>query len=257
MSVQAACCADFYAENWVQDLLGDSLHPGGIDLSRRLWRSLHMPPGAKVLDVACGTGTTAVMIAKESRARVVAIDFGGKNLARASTRAREARVATQIEFVEASATDMPLASSLFDAAICECAVSTFDDKPAAAVEIARVLRAGGKVAISDMVLTAPLPSDLAPILGPWTCVGDARPLSGYLEIFAAAGLGAISAENESETLHEMLRHIKRKLVVGGLMAGASGAPVSLTEMRDLLRRSRELVDAGTVQYWRVVFEKSP
>ncbi len=256
MSETAACCADFYEKDWVQELLGDSLHPGGIDLSRRLWRSLKLPVGARVLDVACGTGTTAVMMAKEGGARVVAVDFGPKNLARASDRAREMGVAKQLEFVEASALDMPLADNLFDAVICECAVSTFDDKPAAAAEFARVLKPGGLLGISDMALNEALPPDLGLILGPWTCVGDARNVDGYREIFADAGMEEVSADEETEALREMLRHIKRKVIaagLGGVIMGASGAPASIAEIRDLLRRSRALVDAGTVQYWRMIF----
>ena len=259
MSQTAACCADFYEMDWVQDLLGDSLHPGGLDLSRRLWKSLALPPGARVLDVACGTGTSAVMVAQEGGARVVAVDFGAKNLASASARARQAGVASQLEFVEASATHMPLADGLFDAVLCECAVSTFDDKAAAASEFVRLLKPGGLLGISDMAVEREIPSDLNRILGPWTCVGDARSVSGYRELFTAAGLTEMSADDETESLREMLRDLKRKLVVaglGGAIIGASGAPASLAEMRDLLKRARTLVDDGTVGYWRITFRKS-
>ena len=71
----AACCAQFYEQDWVQDLLGESFHPGGPDLSARLVHSLNLPEGARVLDVACGIGTTTLMMARQFGIDPVGIDF--------------------------------------------------------------------------------------------------------------------------------------------------------------------------------------
>ena len=48
----AACCAQFYEQDWVQTILGDSFHPGGVDLTGRLIDSLYIDKSETVLDVA-------------------------------------------------------------------------------------------------------------------------------------------------------------------------------------------------------------
>ena len=77
-----ACCAAFYEQDWVQAVLGDSFHPGGTDLTARLVRGLHLPPNARVLDVACGIGTQAIGLARRGFA-VTASDVSAGAVRRA------------------------------------------------------------------------------------------------------------------------------------------------------------------------------
>ena len=60
-----ACCAAAYGSDVVTLLLGDSYHPGGLGLTRRLAAALGLSPGARVLDVASGRGATAILLARE------------------------------------------------------------------------------------------------------------------------------------------------------------------------------------------------
>jgi SAM-dependent methyltransferase len=269
------CCATMYEKEWVQELLGESMHPGGLDLTRRLWRKLPLAQsGVRIADVACGTGTTAVALAVEHGARVVAIDLGADNLRKTEARAALAGVAVQVECVVADAISLPLADDALDGLICECAVSTFADKAAVITEFARVVRPGGVVVISDMVVNAPLPSDLAGLLAPWTCVGDALPVEGYQRLFIDAGLRAICSADETPALQDLLLDLKRKLVlaavgaasvqarnrllrdpVGGMTAGLAELDLSVERARELLAESKAVVDDGTVQYARMCFSK--
>ena len=82
-----SCCARFYEQAWVHELMGDSFHPGGIELSRRLFEQLRLAPGARVLDVACGTGTTAIDLCRRYDVEIVAVDFSALNIERARERA--------------------------------------------------------------------------------------------------------------------------------------------------------------------------
>lgn len=255
----AACCAEMYEKDWVQELLGDSLHPGGLELSRRLWKKLPLgQPSVRILDVACGTGTTAIALAKEHGAHVIAVDFGEANLAKGVARAEAEGVSELIEWVHADARDIPLEDGVVDGVVCECAVSTFQDKRAVIAEFDRVVRQGGVVVISDMVVTGELPQDLAGVLAPWTCVGDALDVIGYQRLFLDQGLRAICSADETYALSELLLDLKRKLVVaamGGVTVGLKDMGLSVADARDLLARSREVVDAGTVQYARMCFSK--
>src|SRR5262245_56933568 len=86
MSVAAAvkaCCADMYAGDWAQLLLGDSLHPGGAALTERLGDLLGLGPGARVLDVASGRGGSAIHLARHFGSSVLGVDYGVRNVRRA------------------------------------------------------------------------------------------------------------------------------------------------------------------------------
>ena len=79
----AACCAAFYEQDWVRTLMGDHFHPGGEALTQRLFDDLALQPGDRVLDLACGTGTTAGLLAERYDVEVVGLDFSAANVDRA------------------------------------------------------------------------------------------------------------------------------------------------------------------------------
>ena len=160
----AACCAQFYEQDWVQTILGDSFHPGGAALTSRLIESLAIAPNETVLDVACGIGTTTMMIDEQYVADVTGIDFSEVNVQRATESAAEKNAS--VEFRTGDATNLPVKDGLVDSLICECAVSTFADQTAAVKEFHRVLKPGGQVAISDMVLNGQLSEKLQTLLAP-------------------------------------------------------------------------------------------
>ncbi|MEG3632160.1 SAM-dependent methyltransferase, partial [Streptomyces poriticola] len=64
-------------------LLGDSYHPGGTALTRRLVDGLALTPDARVLDVASGRGTTALLLADGYGCRVDGVDYAAANTVRA------------------------------------------------------------------------------------------------------------------------------------------------------------------------------
>lgn len=85
----AACCANFYEQDIVQELMGGSFHPGGEGLSRRLVESLGLPEGARVLDVACGVGTTTRMMATDFGLNATGLDFSKINVQKAAAASHE------------------------------------------------------------------------------------------------------------------------------------------------------------------------
>ncbi len=256
--VAAACCAQFYELDYVQLFLGDSFHPGGLPLSRRLVSGLELPLGARVLDVACGTGTTAVMVAKDLGARVTGLDFSEKNITRARERATKQRVMDQMDFISGAADALPYEDGTFHAVVCECAVSTFVDKAAAAQQFARVLAPGGMLCVSDMAAERALPSDLVERAGRWTCVADALSGAGYVELFAAAGLTLVEHVDERDALLRLVSDLKRKLLlagVGQLTGTLPGMNLDLMEIKNLLNDAKAVVDSGALTYGRWVFSK--
>ena len=250
-----ACCAAFYEQDWVQAVLGDSFHPGGAELSARLVRGLHLPPKSRVLDVACGIGTTARLMADEFGLDVVGLDASAANVAKAESLLRGEMAA----FVTGDAATLPFPDDSFDAVVCECAVSTFADQARVVAEFARVLKPGGVVGITDMVIEGELPEDIAGVIAPWTCLAAARSVIGYQSIFLSAGLRVVEYADESSSLRTLVADLKRKLLAAGLGRSLGGIPgldgLDLGGLRELLNRAGGLVRTGTVQYARLTFAK--
>ena len=269
----AACCANFYEQDIIQELLGGSYHPGGENLSGTLARSLGLTPGKSVLDVACGVGTTSRLMSKQLGLCATGLDFSKINVGKAQQLSADqvesgtngdASESTplfppgELKFVEGSADDLPFEEGQFDGIVCECAVSTFADQAKAAQEFFRVLKPGGVFGMTDMVLTGELPKDYAEQVAPWTCMAKALDSDGYSQLFSDAGFKLIDNQDFSHTLLEMATDIKRKLVMAGVgkALGAIGSlGMSLSEMRSMLAQSSELVRAETIQYRLLLFRK--
>ena len=112
----------------------------------RLLDQLDPRPGQHILDLACGTGTLALAIARrQPAATVIGVDGDSEMLARARAKAPD------IEFDEALAQDLPYDDGSFDAVVTSLFFHhlTRDLKLAALAEVARVLRPGGELHVAD------------------------------------------------------------------------------------------------------------
>lgn len=109
-------------------------------------------PGARVLDVACGTGNAA-LVAARAGARAVGVDSAARLLDVARERAGAEGLDAQ--FVEAEATAMPFKAATFDAAVSAFGVIFAEPAPAAA-ELLRVVRPGGRIALTTWVPGGPI-----------------------------------------------------------------------------------------------------
>lgn len=251
----AACCAAFYEQDWVQTVLGGSFHPGGVDLSARVVRGLHLPAKSRVLDVACGIGATARLMARDFGLDVIDLDASTSNVAKAAMLS----VGETAQFVTGDARALPFPDETFDAVVCECAVSTFADQPRVVAEFGRVLKPGGVVGITDMVIEGELPADLTGMIAPWTCLAAARSVLGYQSLFLSAGLRVVEYADESPSLRRLVADLKRKLLVAGLGRSLSAAPglndLDIGGLRELLNRAGRLARDGAVQYARLTFAK--
>jgi SAM-dependent methyltransferase len=104
--------------------------------------------GEHALDVACGTGVVARLAAARvgSRGRVVGLDINPAMLAVA--RALPAVGGAPVAWLEADAVALPLPDAAFDVALCQQGLQQLRDRPAALRELLRVLRDGGRLAVS-------------------------------------------------------------------------------------------------------------
>ncbi len=208
-----ACCARSYQSDVVALILGESYHPGGLELTRRLARSLDLRSGQKALDVASGPGATAFLLAAEFGVEVEGVDLGEQSVAKANAKAAAQGLDVQVRFHVGDAERLPFPDGSFDVVVSECAFCTFPDKPTAAAEMARVLRPGGKVGITDVALDKTrLHEELRSLSGWVACLADARPLDEYVAILAEAGLRTTYTESHDDGLAAMIQQIDDRLV---------------------------------------------
>ncbi|MEW2635309.1 methyltransferase domain-containing protein [Streptomyces sp. NPDC048389] len=253
-----ACCAAAYSSDVVALLLGDSYHPGGTALTRRLADALALPPGARVLDVASGRGTTALLIADVYGAEVDGVDYSAANTALAQGAAQAAGLTRQVRFTTGDAELLPYPEGVFDAVVCECALCTFPDKAQAATEFARVLTVGGRLGITD-VTVAPdrLPPELTGLGARIACIADARPLDQYAEILAAAGLRTLRTERHDQAMLRMIDQIEARLHLLRMTAldRLTAAGVDLDAAPAVLDAARTAVTDGSLGYALLIAEK--
>ncbi len=218
-----ACCAAAYGSDVVALLLGESYHPGGLALTRRLADRLDLRPGQRVLDVASGRGTTALTLAREYGVTVTGVDLSDANVALAAGAAQAAGLAGQVSFQVGDAELLPVDADSVDVVVCECAFCIFPDKPTAAAELARVLRPGGRLGITDVTVDpARLPAELTG-LGAWiACIADARPLHEYIALLADAGLRVTHTGRHDQAITGMIDQIEARLTLVRITAWGPG-----------------------------------
>ncbi|KOV70052.1 methyltransferase type 11 [Streptomyces sp. AS58] len=246
-----SCCADAYSRDIVALLLGDSYHPGGTTLTRRLAGHLALAPGLRVLDIASGRGTTALLLADAYRVRADGIDYAPANTALAQGAAQAAGLADRAVFTTGDAEHLPYAAETFDAVVCECALCTFPDKARAAAEFARVLKPGGRLGITDVTADPDrLPPELRGLTARIACIADARPLQAYAEILAAAGLRTRVTERHDQAMIRMIDQIQARLDLLRITAPArlADAGVDLAAAPAVLAAARAAVTDGILGY---------
>jgi arsenite methyltransferase len=239
-----ACCAAVYEHPAVRWLLGDELHPGGVETTRRSLDLIGVGRDDRLLDVACGGGTSALLAARERGCEAVGVDSGEAALERASALAREEGLADRVRFRAADAGRLPFADQGFDALLCECSVSTFADKPAAVAEMWRVLRPSGRVAISDVVVDEErLPAALHGPLATIACVGEALDGDGYRGLLADGGFREIEAESHGAAAARLATRVEERLRGARLL----GVP-ALEGLIESARLTGRAIDEGILGY---------
>ena len=244
-----ACCAAAYEQDWVRILLGDSYHPGGPAMTRRLADKCDVRPGMRILDLASGTGDSALLLAEEYGADVTGLDRSPALARHAAIRALDARLANRVRFVVGDAESLPFASDSFDTLICECAFCTFPDKAAAAAEMARVLGRGGRVGISDMTVDAPVIGYEFTSLVAWvSCIAGAQTMTGYRDLLAEAGLQVEAPEEHREALLELLDRIEPRLLAAAILRPSAFPVLETAEVKKWMAASRRAVASGAAGY---------
>jgi arsenite methyltransferase len=152
-----------------------------------------LKPGETVIDLGSGGGLDVFLAAKAvgPAGRAIGIDMTPDMVARAR-RGAEAGVYTNVEFHESTIDRIPMPDASVDCVISNCVINLASDKPAVFREMFRVLRPGGRVAVSDIALRRDLPPELAADVSAYVgCVAGAIRIDAYVAGLRDAGFDSV------------------------------------------------------------------
>jgi SAM-dependent methyltransferase len=201
-------------------------------------------PGMTVLDLGSGAGFDAFLAWSRVGAsgRVIGVDMTDDMLTRARENAIK-RGASNVEFRKGVIEELPVASASVDYVISNCVINLSPDKPAVFGEIARVLKPGGRFALSDIVLLQALPAEIARDISAYVgCISGASLLTDYLSMALGAGLRDLSIPNIA-----FGRDLLQMLAPEGFGKDESsccGSTISISSLKnpdELVRRAAEAV----------------
>ncbi|HEX8116410.1 MAG TPA: arsenite methyltransferase [Pyrinomonadaceae bacterium] len=163
--------------------------------------------GEVVVDLGSGGGLDVFLAAEKvgPKGRAVGIDMTPEmlELARRNAAKRlEGGAHDNVEFHLATIDRLPLADSSVDVVISNCVINLAPDKPAVFREIARVLKPGGRLAVSDIALRQTLPLELSQDLLAYVgCVAGAIPVEEYRQGLVEAGFGEVAVIDSGADLN--------------------------------------------------------
>jgi SAM-dependent methyltransferase len=150
-------------------------------------------PGEVVVDLGCGGGLDVLLAAKKvgPTGKAIGIDMTLEMLDLARRNAEKAG-ASNVEFYHATIDKLPLLDASVDCVISNCVINLAPDKPAVFREVVRVLKLGGRLAVSDIALKKRLPPEVgADLMAYVGCVAGAVLLDDYKRQLAEAGFAHI------------------------------------------------------------------
>jgi len=163
-------------------------------------------PGETVLDLGSGAGFDCLLAARQvgPTGHVIGVDMTHEMLKQA--RANATRIgAANVEFRLGEIEHLPVADASVDVVISNCVLNLSPDKPQVWREIARVLKPGGRVAVSDLALLKPLPEHvLESIEALVGCVAGAVLVSDTEQMMRAAGLIDIQLREKPEYVRSVM-----------------------------------------------------
>lgn len=189
-----------------------------------------LAPGEHVLDLGSGGGIDVLLSARRvgPTGKAYGLDMTDEMLELAVENQRRAG-ATNVEFLKGDIAAVPLPDDAVDVIISNCVINLAVDKDAVFGEAARVLRPGGRFAVSDIVLTRPLPPEVAGLVSLWTgCVAGALVMDDYRHGLEQAGFVDVDFE------------VTRAFAPGDLEELAAGEKLGKVELNAVRERLQDL-----------------
>ena len=203
----SSCCGSSASFQAIGEMIGYSKEdmsqvPEGANLGLGCGNPValaSLQEGQTVLDLGSGAGFDCFLAAKAvgEKGRVIGVDMTPEMVAKARENAEKGGY-QNVEFRLGDIENLPVPNGSVDVILSNCVVNLSPEKPKVFAEAFRVLKSGGKLTLSDVVLLRPLPAVLtnsaAAYLG---CVAGASLKSDYLKMLSAAGFADVQVVGES------------------------------------------------------------
>jgi arsenite methyltransferase len=153
----------------------------------------NLKPGETVVDLGSGGGLDVLLAAAKvgPQGKAIGIDMTPEMLALARANAAKANV-TNVEFHQSTIDKLPLPDASADCVISNCVINLASDKLAVFREIARILKPGGRLAVSDIALKQELPPEIGNDLMAYVgCIAGAISFDDYRDGLTAAGFSSV------------------------------------------------------------------
>ncbi len=153
-----------------------------------------LQPGQTVLDLGSGAGLDCFFAAKKvgETGHVIGVDMTPEMLERARGSAKRLNI-SNVEFRQGYIEELPVESNTVDVIISNCVINLSPDKSKVFAETFRVLKPGGKLAVSDIVTDGELPGEVKKSLSAWAgCVAGAVEANEYIGMMEAVGFTNVS-----------------------------------------------------------------
>ncbi|OYW24540.1 MAG: SAM-dependent methyltransferase [Planctomycetales bacterium 12-60-4] len=188
-----------------------------------------LKPGEVVVDLGCGGGLDVFLAAHKvgPTGKAIGIDMTSEMIALARKNAAQrvdAGASGHVEFHLATIDAIPLPDQSVDCVISNCVINLAPDKPAVFREIARILRPGGRLAVSDIALKQLLPADLAGDIAAFVgCIAGAIEIESYQQGLVSAGFAEVEVIDSGTDLNAYAKMENQSGCCSPAMAADDGA----------------------------------
>lgn len=189
----------------------------------------HLRPGEVVVDLGSGGGLDVFLASRMvgPTGRAIGIDMTAAMIERSLENARNGGY-TNVEFHQSTIDHIPMPDASVDCVISNCVVNLAPDKPAVFREIARVLKPGGRVALSDIALKHDLPEAIAQSVAAYVgCIAGAIRIEDYREGLLAAGFQHVEIVDSGADLNAYAKIENQSACCSPAMD--TGSPFQLVE----------------------------
>ena len=180
-----------------------------------------LTPGQTVLDLGSGAGLDCFLAAQKvgETGHVIGVDMTPEMIERAQANVKRLKL-NNVEFRHGYLESLPVENNTVDVIISNCVINLSPDKSKVFGEAFRVLKPGGKLAVSDIVTDGPLPEVIKQSLSAWAgCVAGAVEARDYIGMMGAVGFTDISIKPvffDKETIDSALADFKETIDLNGI-----------------------------------------
>jgi cyclopropane fatty-acyl-phospholipid synthase-like methyltransferase len=183
----------------------DQDHYGGLAATDELAQGARITNGSRVADFCAGLGGTVRYLAHRYGANVTGIELTPARVIGAQELTKRVGLQEKARVIEGNVLEVPLADTSMDAVVSQEAFCHVPDPKKALVEVFRILRKDGRLALTDWIANEPLSADDAQLMWEGMAIQPLRSISDYRRLVESSGLRVLSATDLTDEWGPILK----------------------------------------------------